>query len=97
MTVTLFVFLLTFYAALTTVITEGIKNTFMVDAETKWFSLVALIVALIVGIVGTFVFYLYNHAPINLENVISAILLGLASALTSMVGYDKVHDVLKML
>lgn len=97
MTITLFFFLLSFFAALTALVTEGIKNTFLPDIEPQKYSIVAVIVSLVIGLIGCFCYYQLNNVPINLNNVIFAILMGLASALVAMTGYDKVHDLLKML
>lgn len=95
MTIVEFLLMLTFFAALTSLVTEGIKNTFQI--KKKYYNIVALIVALVVGLIGTLVYYQLNSMPFTVNNIIEAILMGLASGLTSMVGYDKVHDVIKLL
>lgn len=97
MTIELFLMLLAFFSAITSLVTEGIKNTFLPDIKPQMYKIVATIVALVVGLVGCFAYYQLNSIGLDLNNVIFAILMGLASALTSMVGYDAVHDVLKML
>lgn len=97
MSISVCMILLTLFATLTSLVTEGIKNTFLLDIKPQKYSLVALIVALVIGVVGTLLYYYYNYMPINTMNVITAILMGFLSGLGSMVGYDKVHDLLKML
>ena len=97
MTIELFMFLLTIFAALTTAVTQGIKNTFLPELEPQNYRIVATVVALVIGLVGCFVYYQLNSIGIDVNNVIFAILMGLASALVSMTSYDTVHDILKML
>ena len=97
MSISVCLILLTFFASLTSLVTEGIKKRFLPDIESQKYSLVALVVAIVVGVVGTLLYYYYNYMPINTMNVITAILMGFLSGLGSMVGYDKVHDLLKML
>ena len=97
MTIELFIFLLAFFSAVTALVTEGIKKTFLVKAETIAYKITAIIVAVVIGVVGMFVYYILNSIGIDLNNVIFAILMGFASALVSTNGYDAVHDVLKIL
>ena len=94
MTIELFIMLLAFFSAVTGLVTQGIKNTFLVDVESFVYKITAIIV---VGVVGMFVYYVLNSIGIDLNNVIFAILMGFASGLVAMNGYDTVHDVLKML
>ena len=95
MTSVTFWILLAIFSALTSLVTEGIKNKFLPDMKPKFYSVVALVVALVIGIVGSFLYYMYNYIPIDALNIVTAIVMGFASALASMVGYDKVHDVFK--
>lgn len=87
MTTELFLSLLIAFAACSSLVTEAVKTI----TKGKFNSnIVALIVALIVTIPGMFIYYTLGGININLINVIYAILMGLASSITSMVGYDKV-------
>ena len=97
MTIELFIYLLAFFSAVTALVTEGVKKTFLVDAETFVYKIAAIVVAVVVGIVGMFIYYILNSIGIDFNNVIFAILMGFASGLVAMNGYDIVHDVLKML
>lgn len=97
MTIELFIFLLAFFSAVTALVTEGIKKTFLVNAETITYKIAAIVVAVIIGVVGMIIYYVLNSIGIDLNNVIFAILMGFASGLVAMNGYDAVHDVLKML
>lgn len=88
MTTSAFLILLSAFSVLSGLVTEGLKNL------TKDFStnIVALIVALIIGGFGTIIYYQLNTIPFTINNVIYAVLMGLASGLISMVGYDKVRQ-----
>ena len=97
MTIELFIFLLAFFSAVTALITEGVKKTFLVDAEAFVYKIAAIVVAIVVGIVGMFIYYILNSIGIDLNNILFAILMGFASGLVAMTGYDSVHDILKML
>ena len=97
MTIELFIFLLAFFSAVTALVTEGIKKTFLINVETVTYKIAAIVVAVIIGAVGMTIYYVLNSIAIDLNNVIFAILMGFASGLVAMNGYDAVHDVLKML
>ena len=97
MTIELFIFLLAFFSALTSLVTEGVKKTFLVDVETVVYKITAIVVAVVIGLVGMIIYYVLNSIGLDLNHVIFAILMGFASGLVSMNGYDSVHDILKML
>lgn len=97
MTIELFIFLLSFFSAVTALITEGIKKTFLVDADSFVYKVTAIIVSVVVGVVGMIVYYVLNSISLDCINVIFSILMGFASGLVAMTSYDSVHDVLKML
>ena len=97
MSMEVFLLLLGLYAVLTSLITEGVKTKFLVDIDSVYYNLIALVVSIVIGVVGTLVYYVLNYITIDFRLVIFAILMGLASGLVSMVGYDKVHDALKVL
>lgn len=88
MDVTMFLFLLTAFTILSSLITEGIKNL-VKDKENLPTNIVALIVSLLVGSVGTSIYYVLNDIGFNTNNIIYMILIGLANGLCSMVTYDK--------
>lgn len=97
MSMEVFLLLLGLFSILTSLITEGVKTKFLVDTDSVYYNLVALVVAIVIGVVGTLTYYVLNYITIDLRLVIFAILMGLASGLVSMTSYDRVHDVLKML
>lgn len=96
MDVTMFLFLLTAFAVLSSLITEGIKNI-VSDKENLPTNIVALVVSLLVGSVGTSVYYILNDIMFNTNNIIYMILLGFANGLVAMVGYDKLMQALRQI
>lgn len=93
MTPQLFLILLACFSALSSLVMEGIKKSFLSDKNVSY-NVIALIIALIIGISGTFIYYQLNTISIDTNNILYAILMGLASGLVSMVGYDKVKQTL---
>lgn len=96
MTTTMFLILLSGFSVISSLVTEGIKNV-ATDKVNFSYNIVALITALIVGGGGTAVYYQLNAVPFTVNNVIYAVLMGLASGLVSMVGFDKVKQSIEQL
>lgn len=93
MTPQLFLILLAGFSALSSLVMEGIKKSFL-SSKNVSYNVIALIIALIIGTSGTFIYYQLNNILINTNNILYAILMGLASGIVSMVGYDKVKQTL---
>lgn len=93
MTPQLFLILLAGFSALSSLVMEGIKKSFL-SSKNVSYNVIALIIALIIGTSGTFIYYQLNTININTNNILYAILMGLASGLVSMIGYDKVKQTL---
>lgn len=91
MNITMFLILLSSFSIISSLVTEGIKNI-VSDKVNLSYNLVALVIALIVGGGGTAVYYQLNAVPFTVNNIIYMILMGLASGLVSMVGFDKVKQ-----
>lgn len=91
MNTTMFLILLSAFSVISGLVTEGIKNI-ATDKVNLSYNIVALITALIIGGGGTAVYYQLNTISFTANNVIYAILMGLASGLVSMVGFDKVKQ-----
>lgn len=91
MTTTMFLILLSAFSAVSSLVTEGIKNI-TTDKVNLSYNIVALVTALIIGGGGTAVYYQLNNVLFTVNNVIYAVLMGLASGLVSMVGFDKVKQ-----
>lgn len=96
MTTTMFLILLSGFSVLSSLVTEGVKHI-ATDRVNLSYNIVALITALIVGGGGTAVYYQLNALPFTLNNIIYMILMGLASGLVSMVGFDKVKQSIEQL
>jgi len=87
MTAQLFLILLSIFSVATSITVEALKRLFK---KIKNYDVLACITALIVGGGGTLVYYQLAGITFTANNVIYAILMGFASALCAMVGYDKV-------
>lgn len=96
MNANLFLILLSAFSVISGLITEGIKKIAS-DKANLSYNIVALIVALIVGTVGCGTYYQLNDLPFTVNNIIYMLLMGFASGLTSMVGFDKVQQTIKQI
>lgn len=90
MTVATFITLLTMFSAITGLIVEAIKK--LLDEKNTVYSsnMIACIVACVVGIGGTCIYYIFMTIPFSAINIICMLIMGVASAVGAMVGYDKV-------
>lgn len=96
MTTTMFLSLLFGFSIVTGLIVEAIKK-FIGDKKNISYNLVSLITALCVGIIGCAIYYQFMVIPYTINNIISMILMGFASAIVAMVGYDKVSQAILQL
>ena len=96
MTTTTFLMLLSSFSVLSGLVTEGIKKLISDKANTSY-NVIALVVALVIGGVGSAVYYQLNAIPFNLDNIIYLVLMGLASGLCSMVGFDKIKQAVEQI
>lgn len=90
MTVEMFLALLLGFSTLSSLITEAIKKLFSTNGN-----ITAFIVSILIGLIGTLIYYQLGNIDFTLNNVIYAILMGLASSLTSQVGYDKIKETIQ--
>lgn len=96
MTTTIFLMLLSSFSVLSGLVTEGIKKLIS-DKANMSYNIIALVVALVIGGVGSAVYYQLNAIPFNLDNIIYLVLMGLASGLCSMVGFDKIKQAVEQI
>lgn len=96
MTTSMFLVLLTLFSAITGLITEGVKKMAK-DKANLSYNIVALIISLVVGIVGCAIYYQLNNILFTVNNVIYMVLMGFASGLVSMVGFDKVKQTVEQI
>jgi undecaprenyl pyrophosphate phosphatase UppP len=91
-----FLFLLSFFATLTGLVVEAIKKI-MKDKDNRSDNLIALVTALIIGFIGTLLYYYFNNVTFEMKHLVFAILMGFASGLVAMNGYDKVKAMIEQL
>lgn len=91
MDISMFLILLFAFSTIAALFTEGIKKLIN-DKANLSYNLVALFSSLIIGSAGTAIYYQLNNMPFDTNNIIYMILLGFASGLCSMNGYDKVKQ-----
>lgn len=94
MSASIFLMLLSLFSVITGLVTEGIKKIAK-DKANLSYNIIALIIALIVGIVGCGVYYQLNDILFTTNNIIYMVLMGLSSGLVSMVGFDKVKQTIE--
>ncbi len=96
MTTTIFLMLLTALSGISGLVTEAIKKL-MSDKHNLSYNLLALTVAFIIGTCGSALYYQLNGLVFSANNIIYMILMGCASGLVSMLGYDKVKQTIEQL
>ncbi len=97
MTVTVFLIILTACAAVTSLLTEGIKKLLDGLGARYASNILVLIVALIVGGGTTALYYVHNGIPFTALNSVYLALMGIANWLGAMVGYDKVRQAIQQI
>lgn len=90
MSVQIFLTLLLAFSTISSLVTEAIKKAFSTNGN-----ITAFIVSIIVGLLGTLVYYKLSVIDFTINNIIYAILMGIAASLTSQVGYDKVKETIQ--
>lgn len=97
MTVASFITLLTVFSALTSVCTEGVKKL-LDNIEVKYSAnVLAFVIACIIGVCGTGIYFTFAGIAFTLNNIICMILMGIASSIGAMIGYDKVIQAIKQI
>lgn len=97
MTITLFITVLTVGAMISGLLTEAIKK-FYANAHIEYSAnVIALVNAVVVGMGGTAVMYMLLGIAWTVNNVICLVLMGIAVWVASMIGYDKVIQMLQQI
>ena len=96
MTVSDFLILLSAFSVISGLVTEAIKKL-VNDKANLSYNVLALCVALIVGSVGCALYYQLNAISFTINNIIYMILMGFASGLVSMLGFDKIKQAILQL
>jgi len=94
MNITLFLLMFVIGAAVATIMTEALKK-----AVSQKFSsnILALIVSTVVGLGGTSAYYYLAGIPFTGQNIVCMILMTVAIWLGSMVGYDKIKQLIEQI
>lgn len=98
MTATLFIILAVICCAVSALFTEAVKQWFKNKSNQNYSAnLIALINAVVVGCGGTAIAYVLLGIPFILPNILCLILMSAVVWLGSMVGYDKVVQLVKQI
>lgn len=97
MTITLFITMLTIGSALCTLLTEAVKKAFENANKEASANILALVDAVVIGGLGTAVAYILLGIEWNVNNIICLILMILAVWIGSMIGFDKIVQLLNQL
>lgn len=96
MTVQMFLGMLLIFASISSLITEAIKT--LINDRIKYSSnVVVLIVSIVVGGIGMYVYYVLNEITIGSKEIIYIGSMSLASWLVATLGYDKIKQALLQL
>lgn len=97
MTLALFMALLVIFALAVSLITEAVKK-FLDDAGVMYSAnLVVLIIAIIVGVGGTALAYIFMGIAFTPPNIVCMVLMAVAVWVGAMVGYDKVLQMIEQM
>lgn len=97
MTIALFLTLFTTFSLATGLVVEALKKILDETTITCPSNILACIVAMIVGVGGTAITYVFMGIAFSAANVICMILMGVAVSVGSMIGYDKVMQTIKQI
>lgn len=97
MTVSLFITLLALFSGATGLVVEAEKKIIEELHKKVAPNCLALLTACVIGWIGTTYAYIFTGAEVSLQNVLALLLMGFASGLCSMVGYDKVVQLIGQL
>lgn len=94
MNVATFMIFLFAFSSISALIVEGVKKL-LKDKKNLPSNVFAIVISLIIGIIGMLLFYFFQDIPFTLKNIITAIIMGFATSLCAMVGYDKVKETIE--
>ncbi len=92
MTVTAFLIILASSAAITSLLTEGIKKFLDEQKVTYASNILVLAIAVVVGCGATVIYYVNYQIPFTALNSVYLALMGIANWLGATLGYDKVRQ-----
>lgn len=97
MTITLFMALIVVLAIAVSLLTEAVKKFFEGTKVTYSSNVVVLIVSIIVGIGGTAMAYISLGIAFTPPNIVCMVLMAVAVWVGSMLGYDKVLQMVEQI
>jgi len=97
MSITLFITMFTVGAAASALLTEAVKKFYTNAGKECSPNIVALIDAVVIGAGGTAVVYMLMNISWTVNNIICLILMTWCVWIGSMIGYDKVVQLLKQI
>ena len=97
MSITLFITMFTVGAAAAALLTEAVKKFYANAGKECLPNVVALVDAVVIGAGGTAVVYMLMDIPWTVNNIICLILMAGCVWIGSMIGYDKVVQLLKQI
>ena len=81
-------------SALTSLTVEGIKKLI---GDKYPYNAMAVVVALILTLIGSTMYIIYNSIPVTAQTIITVIALTYLSFLSATIGYDKVRELLEQI
>ena len=97
MTITMFILLATMCSAVSGLLTEAVKTWFRNADKNYSANFIALINALIVGCGGTAIAYVLMGIAFTLSNILCLVLMASVVWIGSMIGYDKVLQLISQM
>ena len=97
MTVQTFLILFSMFSLIVGLMVQALKKLLDSLGESYSSNVVAVIVSAVVGIGGTAVYYVIAGIAFSAVNIICMLLMGIATAVGAMVGYDKVIQTVKQI
>lgn len=97
MTITLFIWFLTIGSAFTALLTEAIKKAYANANKNYSSNVIALVNAILIGIGGTAIVYSLLGIPFTINNILCMFLMSICVWVGSMIGYDKIIQLLKQI
>lgn len=97
MTVSMFLILLSAFSLIVGLVVQALKKLLDSLGATYSSNIVAVAVSAVVGIGGTVAYYIIAGIPFSAVNIICMLLMGIATAVGAMVGYDKVIQTIKQI
>ena len=95
MTITLFMALLVVLAIAVSLFTEAVKKSFEGTKITYSSNVVVLILSVVVGVAGTAIAYVSLGIAFTPPNILCMLLMAVAVWVGSMIGYDKVLQMIE--